>query len=75
MFLLVEEHFANSPLHVCVSWKVTEKDCTEIVEACIDSGIMLTVCHVLRYDPLIHKIKVDLHAAYLTVVFQICIES
>lgn len=37
---------------------VTEKDCIEIVDACIESGVMLTVCHVLRYDPLIHKIKV-----------------
>ncbi|XP_050953325.1 uncharacterized protein zgc:154075 isoform X2 [Labeo rohita] len=36
---------------------VTEEDCTEIVEACVQSGIMLTVCHVLQYDPLIHKIK------------------
>ncbi|XP_063064536.1 uncharacterized protein zgc:154075 isoform X2 [Engraulis encrasicolus] len=35
----------------------TEKDCTEIVEACIESGVMLIVCHVLRYDPVIHKIK------------------
>ncbi|ROL46120.1 hypothetical protein DPX16_18515 [Anabarilius grahami] len=37
---------------------VTEEDCTEIVETCIQSGVMLTVCHVLRYDPVIHKIKV-----------------
>ncbi|XP_026116139.1 uncharacterized protein zgc:154075 isoform X3 [Carassius auratus] len=36
---------------------VTEEDCTEIVEACIQSGVMLTVCHVLRYDPVIHRIK------------------
>lgn len=39
-------------------FKVTEEDCTEIVEACIQSGVMLTVCHVLRYDPVIHRIKV-----------------
>uniref|UniRef100_A0A8C2B526 Zgc:154075 n=1 Tax=Cyprinus carpio TaxID=7962 RepID=A0A8C2B526_CYPCA len=39
---------------------VTEEDCTEIVEACIQSGVMLTVCHVLRYDPVIHRIKVRL---------------
>ncbi|XP_030624632.1 uncharacterized protein LOC115807665 [Chanos chanos] len=37
---------------------VTAEDCTEIVEACIKSGVMLSVCHVLRYDPLVHKIKV-----------------
>ncbi|KAI1892523.1 hypothetical protein AGOR_G00134470 [Albula goreensis] len=36
---------------------VTAEDCTEIVEACIQSAVMLTVCHVLRYDPNIHKIK------------------
>lgn len=36
---------------------VTEEDCTEIVAACIQSGVMLTVCHVLRYDPVIHRIK------------------
>lgn len=36
---------------------VSPEDCTEIVEACIQSNVMLTVCHVLRYDPLIHMIK------------------
>ncbi|XP_028850811.1 uncharacterized protein LOC114798891 isoform X1 [Denticeps clupeoides] len=36
---------------------VTEEECTEIVETCITSGVMLMVCHVLRYDPLISKIK------------------
>ncbi|TSM04834.1 hypothetical protein Baya_7719 [Bagarius yarrelli] len=37
---------------------VTLEDCTEIAETCIESGVMLTVCHVLRYDPSIRKIKV-----------------
>ncbi|XP_024231140.1 uncharacterized protein zgc:154075 isoform X1 [Oncorhynchus tshawytscha] len=37
---------------------VTAEDCTEIVRTCIQNGVMLTVCHVLRYDPVIHKIKV-----------------
>ncbi|XP_062871800.1 uncharacterized protein zgc:154075 [Trichomycterus rosablanca] len=37
---------------------VTLEDCTEIAEACIQSGVMLTVCHVLRYDPFISRIKV-----------------
>ncbi|XP_051518529.1 uncharacterized oxidoreductase SP_1686-like isoform X3 [Myxocyprinus asiaticus] len=37
---------------------VTEEDCSEIVETCIQSGVMLAVCHVLQYDPVIHKIKV-----------------
>ncbi|XP_036446971.1 uncharacterized protein zgc:154075 [Colossoma macropomum] len=36
---------------------VTLEDCREIAEACIQSGIILTVCHVLRYDPVISKIK------------------
>ncbi|XP_046879810.1 uncharacterized protein LOC124470113 isoform X2 [Hypomesus transpacificus] len=36
---------------------VSTEDCTEIVETCIQSGVMLTVCHVLRYDPVIRKIK------------------
>lgn len=36
---------------------VTLEDCTEIAEACIQSGIILTVCHVLRYDPVISQIK------------------
>ncbi|KAK3519113.1 hypothetical protein QTP70_016313 [Hemibagrus guttatus] len=37
---------------------VTLDDCTEIAETCVQSGVMLTVCHVLRYDPFIRKIKV-----------------
>nr|XP_023697177.1 uncharacterized protein LOC111859063 isoform X4 [Paramormyrops kingsleyae] len=36
---------------------VTSRDCSEIVAACIENHVMLTVCHVLRYDPTIHKIK------------------
>ncbi|KAL6482883.1 hypothetical protein MHYP_G00077550 [Metynnis hypsauchen] len=36
---------------------VTLEDCREIAEACIQSGVILTVCHVLRYDPVISKIK------------------
>ncbi|XP_069579522.1 putative oxidoreductase YteT [Brachyistius frenatus] len=35
----------------------TAEDCSAIVEACIQSGVMLSVGHVLRYDPVIHKIK------------------
>ncbi|KAM3872412.1 putative oxidoreductase YteT [Diretmus argenteus] len=35
----------------------TATDCTEIVAACTQSGVMLTVGHVLRYHPVIHKIK------------------
>ncbi|XP_036389759.1 uncharacterized protein zgc:154075 [Megalops cyprinoides] len=36
---------------------VTAEDCAEIVAACVQNSVMLTVCHVLRYDPTIHKIK------------------
>jgi len=45
-------------IYIILMSKVKEEDCTEIVETCIQSGVMLTVCHVLRYDPVIHKIKV-----------------
>ncbi|KAM9786028.1 putative oxidoreductase YteT [Neosynchiropus ocellatus] len=33
------------------------KDCRAIVGACTKSGVILSVGHVLRYDPIIHKIK------------------
>ncbi|KAL1021319.1 hypothetical protein UPYG_G00011730 [Umbra pygmaea] len=36
----------------------TAEDCSEIVRTSIESGVMLAVCHALRYDPVIHKIKV-----------------
>ncbi|XP_018592016.2 uncharacterized protein LOC108924868 isoform X1 [Scleropages formosus] len=36
---------------------VTVEDCAEIVAACRENSVMLTVCHVLRYDPEIRKIK------------------
>ncbi|KAM4610116.1 putative oxidoreductase YteT isoform 2-T2 [Polymixia lowei] len=51
--------FAKKGYHVLLEkpMATTAKDCTEIVEACTQSGVMLTVCHVLRYDPVIHKIK------------------
>ncbi|XP_058619919.1 uncharacterized oxidoreductase SP_1686-like [Onychostoma macrolepis] len=50
---------------------VTEEDCTEIVEACIQSGVMLTVCHVLRYDPIIHRIKGLIDSGVIGDVFHI----
>uniref|UniRef100_UPI003AAC27A3 putative oxidoreductase YteT n=1 Tax=Centroberyx gerrardi TaxID=166262 RepID=UPI003AAC27A3 len=51
--------FAKKGYHVLLEKPMakTAKDCTEIVEACTQSGVMLTVGHVLRYDPVIHKIK------------------
>lgn len=44
--ILLEKPMATSP-----------EDCTAIVEACTQSGVILSVGHVLRYDPTIHKIK------------------
>lgn len=45
-------------MNVFSQLKTTAEDCVAIVEACIQSGVMLSVGHVLRYDPVIHKIKV-----------------
>ncbi|KAK7077006.1 hypothetical protein SK128_015737 [Halocaridina rubra] len=36
---------------------VTEKDCRLIYEACQEAGVMLAVCHVLRYHPPAMKLK------------------
>ncbi|TRY96640.1 hypothetical protein DNTS_024259 [Danionella cerebrum] len=44
---------------------VTEEDCTEIVQAVIQSNVMFAVCHVLRYDPIIHKIKLLLDSGVI----------
>ncbi|KAM8754875.1 putative oxidoreductase YteT [Acanthopagrus schlegelii] len=51
--------FAKKGYHVLLEkpMATTAEDCTAIVEACTLSGVMLSVGHVLRYDPLIHKIK------------------
>ncbi|XP_053173198.1 putative oxidoreductase YteT [Scomber japonicus] len=51
--------FAKKGYHVLLEkpMATTAEDCTVIVEACIQSGVMLSVGHVLRYDPVIHKIK------------------
>ncbi|XP_023931025.1 uncharacterized protein LOC106162818 isoform X1 [Lingula anatina] len=35
----------------------TEQDCIEIVETCKQAGVMLAVCHVLRYTLTARKIK------------------
>lgn len=40
--------------------QTTAEDCRTIVDVCIRSGVMLSVGHVLRYDPTISKIKVVL---------------
>ncbi|KAM9855729.1 putative oxidoreductase YteT [Aulostomus maculatus] len=51
--------FATKGYHVLLEkpMATTAEDCKAIVEACLQSGVMLSVGHVLRYDPLIHKIK------------------
>lgn len=51
--------FAKQGYHILLEkpMATTAEDCTAIVEACTQSGVMLSVGHVLRYDPVIHKIK------------------
>ncbi|XP_061639705.1 putative oxidoreductase YteT isoform X1 [Phyllopteryx taeniolatus] len=51
--------FANKGYHVLLEkpMATTAQDCIEIVGACSQSGVMLCVGHVLRYDPSIRKIK------------------
>uniref|UniRef100_A0A3B4VD71 Zgc:154075 n=1 Tax=Seriola dumerili TaxID=41447 RepID=A0A3B4VD71_SERDU len=53
--------FAKMGYHILLEkpMATTAEDCTAIVEACTQSGVMLSVGHVLRYDPIIHKIKVN----------------
>ncbi|XP_069991140.1 trans-1,2-dihydrobenzene-1,2-diol dehydrogenase-like isoform X3 [Penaeus vannamei] len=36
---------------------VSEEDCRAIYEACQEAGVMLAVCHVLRYHPPARKLK------------------
>ncbi|XP_010769097.1 uncharacterized protein isoform X1 [Notothenia coriiceps] len=51
--------FAKKGYHILLEkpMATTAEDCTAIVEACTQSGVMLSVGHVLRYDPVIHNIK------------------
>ncbi|XP_072305007.1 putative oxidoreductase YteT isoform X1 [Eucyclogobius newberryi] len=51
--------FAKKGYHILLEkpMATTPEDCTAIVEACTESGVMLSVGHVLRYDPTIHKIR------------------
>lgn len=39
------------------SLKVTYRDCKEIVDVCKEAGVMLAVCHVLRYTPQALKLR------------------
>ena len=36
---------------------VDEEDCEEIARVCTKSGVLVSVCHVLRYFPPVLKIK------------------
>uniref|UniRef100_A0A3Q3N464 Uncharacterized LOC113145971 n=1 Tax=Mastacembelus armatus TaxID=205130 RepID=A0A3Q3N464_9TELE len=51
--------FAKKGYHILLEkpMATTPEDCTAIVEACAQSGVMLSVGHVLRYDPVIKRIK------------------
>ncbi|XP_034732038.1 putative oxidoreductase YteT [Etheostoma cragini] len=51
--------FAKKGYHILLEkpMATTAEDCKAIVEACTQGGAMLSVGHVLRYDPVIHKIK------------------
>ncbi|KAF7668628.1 hypothetical protein LDENG_00296240 [Lucifuga dentata] len=51
--------FAKKGYHILLEkpMATTADDCKEIVAACTQSGVMLMVGHVLRYDPAIRKIK------------------
>lgn len=40
-----------------VSLKVTYRDCKEIVDVCKEAGVMLAVCHVLRYTAQALKLR------------------
>ncbi|KAK9515541.1 hypothetical protein VZT92_026181 [Zoarces viviparus] len=51
--------FAKKGYHILLEkpMATTAEDCTAIVEACTQSDVILSVGHVLRYDPVTHKIK------------------
>ncbi|KAG7520904.1 hypothetical protein JOB18_038440 [Solea senegalensis] len=51
--------FAKKGYHILLEkpMATTAEDCRAIVEACTQSGVILSVGHVLRYDPVTRKIK------------------
>ncbi|KAL8574765.1 hypothetical protein ACOMHN_035882 [Nucella lapillus] len=51
--------FANKGYHILLEkpMAVTEEDCREIASTCKARGVLLAVCHVLRYVPWAYKIK------------------
>uniref|UniRef100_A0A8C4Q2E3 Zgc:154075 n=1 Tax=Eptatretus burgeri TaxID=7764 RepID=A0A8C4Q2E3_EPTBU len=54
--------FSSKGYHILLEkpMAVTEKDCKEVVAATKQAGVMLCVCHVLRYSPSTIKIKVKI---------------
>uniref|UniRef100_UPI00358F8EE2 uncharacterized oxidoreductase SP_1686-like isoform X3 n=1 Tax=Myxine glutinosa TaxID=7769 RepID=UPI00358F8EE2 len=56
--------FASKGYHILLEkpMAVTEKDCKEVIAATKQAGVMLCVCHVLRYSPATIKIKELLNA-------------
>uniref|UniRef100_A0A3B5L1T3 Gfo/Idh/MocA-like oxidoreductase N-terminal domain-containing protein n=1 Tax=Xiphophorus couchianus TaxID=32473 RepID=A0A3B5L1T3_9TELE len=65
--------FAKKGYHILLEkpMATTAEDCRAIVEACTQADVMLSVGHVLRYDPLIHKIKVLIDAGVVGDVIHI----
>uniref|UniRef100_A0A3Q3INU0 Gfo/Idh/MocA-like oxidoreductase N-terminal domain-containing protein n=1 Tax=Monopterus albus TaxID=43700 RepID=A0A3Q3INU0_MONAL len=59
--------FAKKGYHILLAkpTATTAEDCSAIVEACTQSGVMLSVGHVLRYDPVIRKIKVNIFSSHV----------
>lgn len=51
--------FAQKGYHILLEkpMAVTENDCRDIYNACLEAGVMLSVCHVLRNFPPVMKIK------------------
>ncbi|XP_015233209.1 PREDICTED: uncharacterized protein LOC107086634 isoform X1 [Cyprinodon variegatus] len=65
--------FAKKGYHILLEkpMATSAEECRAIVEACTQAGVMLSVGHVLRYDPLIHEIKVLIDAGAIGDVIHI----
>ena len=50
---------ANKGYHILLEKPMATKieHCKEIVQVCQDNNLLLAVCHVLRYLPVVKKIK------------------
>ncbi|CAH1787561.1 unnamed protein product [Owenia fusiformis] len=51
--------FARKGYHILLEkpMALTEKDCKDVVRECKESGVIFAVCHVLRYQPQVAKMK------------------